>query len=117
MSNSAAARVKRRRTGEEDVVDGHADDKHPNCSSICLVTLSEKLRFLSDKNYDAFGANHVMLNISNIPTTHGTQHILIEVSIAQGNAEHYYTELCYKSTASVLQKQAVGGLLLCRFLR
>ena len=82
-----------------------------------LVTLSEKLRFLSDKNYDAFGANHVMLNISNIPTTHGTQHILIEVSIAQGNAEHYYTELCYKSTASVLQKQAVGGLLLCRFLR
>ena len=24
---------------------------------------------------------------------------------------------CYKSTASVLQKQAVGGLLLCRFLR
>ena len=57
MSNSAAARVKRRRTGEEDVVDGHADDKHPNCSSICLVTLSEKLRFLSDKNYDLFGAN------------------------------------------------------------
>ena len=57
MSNSAAARVKRRRTGEEDVVDGDADDKHPNCSSICLVTLSEKLRFLSDKNYDLFGAN------------------------------------------------------------
>ena len=53
--------------------------------------------------------DHVMLNISNIPTTHGTQHILIEASIAQGNAEHYYTELCYKSIASVLQKQAVGG--------
>ena len=57
MSNSAAARVKRRRTGEEDVVDEDAGDKHPNCSSICLVTLSEKLRFLSDKNYDLFGAN------------------------------------------------------------
>ena len=61
MSNSAAARVKRRRTGEEDVVDEDAGDKHPNCSSICLVTLSEKLRFLSDKNYDAFGANHVTI--------------------------------------------------------